>query len=86
MKIVFLIATLGTCFLMRVELLKLFLLIEALGTCSGSRSIDPFLPTVAFSQPSSNICCPRDCVSRIANVGTVGKNRLRKKKILADRI
>ena len=27
-------------------------------------SFYPFLPTVAFSQPSSNICCPRDCVSR----------------------
>ena len=26
--------------------------------------INPFLPTVAFSQLSSNICCPRDCVSR----------------------
>ena len=22
--------------------------------------VNPFLPTVAFSQPSSNICCPRD--------------------------
>ena len=22
--------------------------------------LNPFLPTVAFSQPSSNICCPRD--------------------------
>ena len=32
---------------------------------------DPFLPTVAFSQPSSNMCCPRDCVSR-HNGGTSG--------------
>ena len=32
--------------------------------------LNPFLPTVAFSQLSSNICCPRDCVSRTANVGT----------------
>ena len=31
----------------------------------------PFIPTVAF-----NICCPRDCVSRTANVGTVGTNGL----------
>ena len=31
----------------------------------------PFLPTVAFSQPSSNICCPKDCVSR-HNGGTSG--------------
>ena len=23
-------------------------------------NLNPFLPTVAFSQPSSNICCPRD--------------------------
>ena len=22
--------------------------------------VNPFFPTVAFSQPSSNICCPRD--------------------------
>ena len=29
------------------------------------------MPTVAF-----NICCPRDCVSRTANVGTVGINGL----------
>ena len=34
------------------------------------------MPTIAFSQPSSNICCPRDAVSRTANVGTVGKNGL----------
>ena len=30
---------------------------------AGSRvsvMFNPFLPTVAFSQPSSNICCPRD--------------------------
>ena len=27
--------------------------------------INPFMPTVAF-----NICCPRDAVSRTANVGT----------------
>ena len=33
--------------------------------------INPFLPTVAFSLPSSNIYCPRDCVSR-HNGGTLG--------------
>ena len=27
-------------------------------------AINPFLPTVAFSQLSSNICCPRDSFSR----------------------
>ena len=32
-------------------------------------NINPFVPTVAFSQLSSNICCPRDCVSR-HNEGT----------------
>ena len=32
---------------------------------------NPFMPTVAFSQLSSNICCPRDCVSR-HNGGTAG--------------
>ena len=26
--------------------------------------VNPFVPTVAFSQLSSNMCCPRDCVSR----------------------
>ena len=26
----------------------------------GPFDVNPFLPTVAFSQPSSNICCPRD--------------------------
>ena len=26
--------------------------------------VNPFAPTVAFSQLSSNICCPRDCVPR----------------------
>ena len=26
--------------------------------------LNPILPTVAFSQLSSNMCCPRDCVSR----------------------
>ena len=26
--------------------------------------LNPFVPTVAFSQLSSNICCPRDCASR----------------------
>ena len=31
----------------------------------------PFLPTVAFSKLSSNICYPRDCVSR-HNGGTSG--------------
>ena len=39
--------------------------------------INPFFPTVAFSQPSSNMCCPRDCVSRTAHVGTLGKNGLK---------
>ena len=34
-------------------------------------TINPFLPTVAFSQLSSNMCCPRDCVSW-HNGGTVG--------------
>ena len=34
-------------------------------------NIYPFVPTVAFSQLSSNICCPRDCVSR-HNGGTSG--------------
>ena len=33
--------------------------------------INPFVPTVAFSQLSSNMCCPRDCVSR-HNGGTSG--------------
>ena len=33
--------------------------------------LNPFVPTVAFSQLSSNICCPRDCVSR-HNGGTSG--------------
>ena len=33
--------------------------------------LNPFLPTVAFSQLSSNICCPRDCVPR-HNGGTSG--------------
>ena len=28
------------------------------------RTINPFVPTVAFSQLCSNMCCPRDCVSR----------------------
>ena len=32
---------------------------------------NPFVPTVAFSQPSSNLCCPRDCVSW-HNGGTSG--------------
>ena len=41
--------------------------------------INPILPTVAFSQLSSNMRCPRDAVSRTANVGTVGKNWLRKR-------
>ena len=27
-------------------------------------AFNPFLPTVAFSQLSSNMCCPRDCVFR----------------------
>ena len=27
------------------------------------RPLNPFVPTVAFSQLSSNMCCPRDCVS-----------------------
>ena len=47
--------------------------------CSSAllrHTLNPFLPTVAFSQLSSNMCCPRDCVSRTANVGTVGKNGL----------
>ena len=30
--------------------------------------INPFVPTVAFLQLRSNICCPRDAVSRTANV------------------
>ena len=38
---------------------------------------NPFIPTVAF-----NICCPRDCVSRTANVGTVGKNGLKRLTLL----
>jgi len=33
--------------------------------------INLFVPTVAFSQLSSNICCPRDCVSQ-HNGGTSG--------------
>ena len=33
--------------------------------------INPFMPTVAFSQQSSNICCPTDCVS-LHNGGTSG--------------
>ena len=33
--------------------------------------VNQFLPTVAFSQLSSNMCCPRDCVSR-HNGGTSG--------------
>ena len=37
---------------------------------------NPFVPTVAFSQLSSNMCCPRVCVSRTANVGWVSKNGL----------
>ena len=41
----------------------------------GGRNIclqfNPFVPTVAFSQLSSNICCPRDCVSQ-HNGGTSG--------------
>ena len=41
--------------------------------------LNPFVPTVAFSQPSSNICCSRDCVSRTAHVGTVEKNGLTRK-------
>ena len=35
------------------------------------REINPFVPTVAFSLLSSNICCLRDCVSR-HNGGTSG--------------
>ena len=35
------------------------------------KRFNPFVPTVAFSQLSSNICCPRDCVSR-HNGGTRG--------------
>ena len=37
----------------------------------AAREFNPFMPTVAF-----NICCPRDCVSQTAHVGTVGKNGL----------
>ena len=33
--------------------------------------LNPFVPTDAFLQLSSNICCPRDCVSR-HNGGTSG--------------
>ena len=33
--------------------------------------LNPFVPTVAFSQLSSNMSCPRDCVSR-HNGGTSG--------------
>ena len=33
--------------------------------------VNPFVPTVAFSQLSSNMCCPRDCVSW-HNGGTSG--------------
>ena len=39
-------------------------------------TLNPFVPTVAISQLSSNICCPRDLVSRTANVETVGTNGL----------
>ena len=43
------------------------------GSCFSTRlfSINPFVPTVAFSQLSSNMCCPRDCLSR-HNGGTSG--------------
>ena len=34
-------------------------------------TVNPFDPIVAFSQLSSKICCPRDCVSR-HNGGTSG--------------
>ena len=34
-------------------------------------NFNPFNPTVAFSQLSCNIFCPRDCVSR-HNGGTLG--------------
>ena len=46
------------------------------GTRDVERKVNPFMPTVAF-----NNCCPRDCVSRTANVGTVGKNELMKNSI-----
>ena len=46
-------------------------------TIFGIERFNPFMPTVAFSQLSSNTCCPRDAVSRTAHVGTVGKNGLR---------
>ena len=36
-----------------------------------SYELCPFVPTVAFSQLNSNMCCPRDCVSR-HNGGTSG--------------
>ena len=41
------------------------------GTFLTNIIFNPFMPTVAF-----NICCPRDAVSRTANVGTVGINGL----------
>ena len=36
----------------------------------GAYLLNPFLPTVAF-----NICCPRDCVSRTANVERNGGHK-----------
>ena len=35
-------------------------------------NVNPLMPNGAF-----NVCCPRDAVSRTANVGTVGTNGLR---------
>ena len=34
------------------------------------RPINPFMPTGAF-----NICCPRDAVSRTANVESTGRHK-----------
>ena len=42
---------------------------------SGMKHINPFMPTVAF-----NICCPRECVSRTANVERIGGHKWVKMK------
>ena len=52
-----------------LEITKLINFVKKKKNCVAlAQSPKPIFPTVAFSQLSSNICCPRDCVSRTANV------------------
>ena len=39
------------------------------GTPTSGADVNPLMPTGAF-----NICCPRDCVSRTANVESTGRH------------